>query len=174
MRTKSACELKHEVLVLTAQGRKQTAVAQELGLSTRTIQRASEKLSLYGDIEGGSKKRGLKGKLHEGMIEALIAMVHYEPSATLSEYAEALKEQFGVTVSTARLCQIVATHDINFKKCQKRDHGLRLVGVDPSPRREIPTAMGMGRTDGTSRGRGRSVVAMRDPRCDGSGSCGLG
>ena len=25
-------------------------------------------------------------------------MVHYEPSATLSEYAEALEEQFGVTV----------------------------------------------------------------------------
>jgi transposase len=126
MRTKSARELKHEALVLTAQGRKQTAVAQELGLSTRTIQRASEKLRRYGDIEGGAKKRGPKGKLHEGMIEvrpvpsiltqALIAMVHYEPSATLSEYAEALEEQFGVTVSTARLCQIFATHDINFKK----------------------------------------------------------
>ena len=126
MRTKSARELKHEALVLTAQGRKQTAVAQELGLSTRTIQRASEKLRLYSDIEEGAKKRGPKGKLHEGMIEvrpvpsiltqALIAMVHYEPSATLSEYAEALEEQFGVTVSTARLCQIFATHDINFKK----------------------------------------------------------
>jgi transposase len=126
MRTKSTRDLKHEALVLTAQGRKQTAVAQELGLSTRTIQRANEKLRLHGDIDGGAQKRGPKGKLHEGMIEVypiapmliqtLIAMVHYEPSATLSEYAEALEEQFDVTVSTARLSQIFAAHDINFKK----------------------------------------------------------
>ena len=126
MRTKSTRDLKHEALVLTAQGRKQTDVATELGLSTRTIQRASEKLRLYGDIEGGAKKRGPKGKLHEGMIEVcpvrsiltqtLIAMVHYEPSATLSEYAEALEDQFGVRMSEAQLCQIFAAHDINFKK----------------------------------------------------------
>jgi transposase len=126
MRTKTSRDLKNEALVLAAQGRKLTAVAQELGLSVRTIQRASEKLRLYGDIEGGAKKRGPKGKLHEGMIEVspvtsiliqtLIAMVHYEPSATLSEYAEALEDQFDVKVSTARLSQIFAAHDINFKK----------------------------------------------------------
>lgn len=54
-------DLKHQAVVLTSQGRKQTAVAQELGLSTRTIQRANAKLRLYGDIEGGAQKRGPKG-----------------------------------------------------------------------------------------------------------------
>jgi len=126
MRTKTSRDLKNEAVILAAQGRKLTAVAQELGLSIRTIQRASEKLRLYGDIEAGAKKRGPKGKLHEGMIEVspvtsmliqtLIAMVHYEPSATLSEYAEALEDQFDVKVSIARLSQIFAAHDINFKK----------------------------------------------------------
>ena len=50
------------------------------------------------------------------LTQTLIAMVHYEPSATLSEYAEALEDQFGVRMSEARLCQIFAAHDINFKK----------------------------------------------------------
>lgn len=43
-------------------------------------------------------------------------MVLYEPSAQLHEYADAMKQQFGVELSTARISQIFSRHEINRKK----------------------------------------------------------
>jgi transposase len=42
-------------------------IATTLGISTKTIQRAVKKEKEHGDVEGGVKKRGPKGKMDFGM-----------------------------------------------------------------------------------------------------------
>jgi len=60
---------------------KQVDIANDLGISDRTIRRATFKLREYGDIEGGKKKAGPKPKLSDEMkhvmsISLVIANVY--------------------------------------------------------------------------------------------------
>lgn len=68
MSTKISRDAKFDGLILYAQGHKRAAIAESLGISISTQQRAQRKLRTYGDIEGGVQKRGPKGKLDFGML----------------------------------------------------------------------------------------------------------
>ena len=54
-----------------AQGMKQANIAHVLSVSVKTVQRAKKKYQKYGDVEGGVKKRGPKGKLDSGMKDVI-------------------------------------------------------------------------------------------------------
>lgn len=60
-------KLKHDAVIMDASGMKQKDIVTTLDVSRSTITRAKRKLKETGDIEGGGKKRGPKGKLDEGM-----------------------------------------------------------------------------------------------------------
>jgi transposase len=51
---------KLDALNLVAQGQKLDEVANSIGISKAIIKRAKRKQQLYGDIEGGKRKRGPK------------------------------------------------------------------------------------------------------------------
>ena len=61
--------IKHDVIHLTSKGYTEEEAAGILGISVSTIQRAKHKLRYHGDIEGGKKKKGTKGKLDHADIE---------------------------------------------------------------------------------------------------------
>jgi transposase len=67
-----AREIKHEALNLYKKGGKQVKVADDMGISTRTIRRAKANLKKYGDIEGGKGKAGPKPKLSAQMENVII------------------------------------------------------------------------------------------------------
>jgi transposase len=62
-------KLKYDAVMLSSTGVKETEVAESLGISLRTLQRAKQRLRDYGDIEGGKQKQGAKPKLSPGMEE---------------------------------------------------------------------------------------------------------
>ena len=49
---------KQEALLLNAQGMTEKEAAQASGVAERTLRRAKEKFRKFGNVEGGSKKRG--------------------------------------------------------------------------------------------------------------------
>lgn len=51
-------------VALNAQGLNQDTVCEVVDINKRSLQRAKSKFKKYGDVEGGAKKRGPKGKLH--------------------------------------------------------------------------------------------------------------
>jgi len=55
-------------IVLDAMGElKQDEIVKLVGINKKTFQRAKKKYEEHGDVEGGVKKRGAKGKLHYNM-----------------------------------------------------------------------------------------------------------
>jgi transposase len=59
--------LKLDALTFNQQGMTQVQAADQMGISRRSIQRAKAKLENYGDVEGGTKKRGRKRLLSPEM-----------------------------------------------------------------------------------------------------------
>jgi transposase len=118
---------KLDALNLCAQGQKQADVAYSIGISTATIKRAKRKQRLFGDIEGGARKRGPKPKMSPEIIDVsliytfsnrqvLLSMVHRVPTAYLEEYSKELNARFGFTVNQPQLTKILAKMGINRKK----------------------------------------------------------
>ena len=64
--------VKLQAIELHAQGYKQKDIADSLGISVPSITKAKYKMALYGDIEGGAKKRGPKSKMDPGMQEVML------------------------------------------------------------------------------------------------------
>lgn len=64
--------IKHDAIIMGTQGHKQADIAITLDISVRTVQRAKKKSRECGDVEGGRKKSGPKGKIDQYMEE-----VHY-------------------------------------------------------------------------------------------------
>ena len=67
---------KHDAIVLESMGHTQESVAQTLGVSVRTVQRAKHKFLMHGDVEGGAGKRGPKGKLDRMMEEVKFSPIN--------------------------------------------------------------------------------------------------
>jgi transposase len=65
--------IKHDAIALGKGGRKQREVKDILGISISTIQRATYKLRDYGDIEGGTQKRGPKAKLSRDLEDVTLS-----------------------------------------------------------------------------------------------------
>jgi len=61
-------EIKNKSLSLAMEGRQEKDIALELNISVSTVQRAKWKAFRYGDVEGGRKKAGPKGKI-DGFME---------------------------------------------------------------------------------------------------------
>jgi transposase len=61
--------IKHDAIIMGTQGYKQADIAVTLDISIRTVQRAKKKSREYGDVEGGRKKSGPKGKIDQYMEE---------------------------------------------------------------------------------------------------------
>ena len=115
---------------MDARGINQKDIATTLRISKSTVARAKRKQKETGDIEGGGKKRGPKGKLDDGMrnvllyfrilmdtnAKVLLKMILENPEYRLIQYLNALEERYGVKLSISRLSQFLADHDINRKK----------------------------------------------------------
>lgn len=67
MPDKISRSVKVDITILDAQDVKETDIAQNLGVSLRTVQRVKNKYRKYGDVEGGVKKRGRKSLMDPGM-----------------------------------------------------------------------------------------------------------
>ena len=67
MRNKVPRDKKLESVLLQAQGVKQQEVAEFLGISRSSVQRAKSRQRNTGDVEGGELKRGRKPILSQGM-----------------------------------------------------------------------------------------------------------
>jgi len=74
MATKVNRQVKHDALMLDASGVNQDDIVKTLPISKSTLVRAKRKLKATGDIEGGAKKRGCKGKLDQGMKDVRFCM----------------------------------------------------------------------------------------------------
>jgi transposase len=68
---------KLDSLNLCDEGFKQEDAAKILGIGDRTIRKVKRKQRLYGDIEGGVKKRGPKPKLTEELIQVSLPPLSY-------------------------------------------------------------------------------------------------
>lgn len=123
-------------VALNAQGLNQDTVCEVVGINKRMLQRANSKFKKYGDVEGGAKKRGSKGKLHYNCkhvrcqlsaaswangFKALLQMVLEYPGYTLKKYAEELEKEFGVSLTPGRICQILKEHEYNRKQVTPQD-----------------------------------------------------
>jgi hypothetical protein len=62
---------KLDALTLVAQGHTQAHVVRLTYVSVSTIGRAKKKQKLYGDIEGGARKRGRRAKFTPGIIDVI-------------------------------------------------------------------------------------------------------
>jgi len=60
-------ETKLRITVLNAQGKQEEQIAQELGVSVRTVQRVKHRFKKHGDVEGGRRKPGRKSIMDSGM-----------------------------------------------------------------------------------------------------------
>jgi len=118
---------KLDALNLVARGQKLDEVANSISISKATIKRAKRKQQLYGDIEGGKRKRGPKALFTPAIInvssisiplneQVLLSMIHKVPSAYLDEYLKELKDRFGLTVKQPQLSKLLANMGINRKK----------------------------------------------------------
>jgi transposase len=59
--------IKHESIILGAQGLKQNDIAVKLEISVSTVKRIKRKMRKHGDVEGGQKKTGNPGKIDQHM-----------------------------------------------------------------------------------------------------------
>lgn len=61
--------VKQQSIILGAQGVKPKEIAIALDISVSTVRRADQRVRKYGDVEGGYKKSGPKGKMDHFMEE---------------------------------------------------------------------------------------------------------
>ena len=72
MPTKIERKVKIDAVCMDSQGNyKQTEVAFTHRISVRTLRRSKKKLREHGDVEGGKKKRGPRGKIDHQMLNVL-------------------------------------------------------------------------------------------------------
>jgi len=64
--------VKQEAVILEAVGVKQEDIAVALNISVSTVSRATSRARKYGDVEGGYKKSGPKGKIDHFMEEVYV------------------------------------------------------------------------------------------------------
>jgi len=64
--------IKLQAVELHVQGHKQKDITDTLGICVPSITKAKYKMSLYGDIEGGAKKRGPKSKMDPGIQDVML------------------------------------------------------------------------------------------------------
>jgi hypothetical protein len=67
-------EVKENAIALVASGVKAKTVAKAYGMSERALRRAQLKLRLFGDVEGGRKKRGPRHSIGHNMGEVPIPL----------------------------------------------------------------------------------------------------
>src|ERR1700686_3401948 len=76
-------DIKHQALIMSAEGHSQPYIAHSLGISEPTIKRAKKKSAEHGDIEGGCKKSGRKPKISMLMEEVILCfLTTYELNRT--------------------------------------------------------------------------------------------
>lgn len=73
MPPKVSRDIKHQALIMGAEGHSQPYIAHSLGISESTVKRAKKKSAEHGDIEGRAKKSGPKPKI-DMLMEEVIAI----------------------------------------------------------------------------------------------------
>jgi transposase len=125
--------VKHRVVILDAELRKPRDIAMALGISLSTVKRTLKRSTDHGDVEGGRKEGGKKGKIDAHMeavisylrcisgltVQVLLKLVLRVPSAYLSEYAIVFEEIFHVELGVSRIHQILTKHNISRKKVSR-------------------------------------------------------
>ena len=130
MPPKVSRDIKYQAIIMSAEGHSPGYIAHSLGVSESTVKRAKKRSTEHGDIEGGYKKSGPKGKIDIYMeqvipcsypyidltTQALLKIVLNVPSAYLHEYAIVFEELFLLKISTTRIHEIFQKNGINRKK----------------------------------------------------------
>ena len=124
--------VKLDALAFCSQGYNNCHSSNVFGISKRAIQRSRKRLRVYGDIEGGRRKRGRKPKLttqwltyitlrRNLIVQLLVKQVFSNPTGHLAEYCKVFEEEFGIKFSTPSMSRLRVLIYL-WRKSQKRQH----------------------------------------------------